>query len=735
VLTYKIAYLIENGFPAASILALTFTNKAANEMKGRITQIIGNKLASYLWAGTFHGIFLKILQREASVIGFQPNFTIYDTSDAKSLVKSIIKEMKLDEKIYTPQGVYFRISKMKNQLILSSEYRSNQQCTDDDFHTNRRFFADIYQTYSERCKAHNAMDFDDILCYSYLLFKNNPKTLEHYQNRFSYILVDEYQDTNVLQHKIISLLAENHKRVCVVGDDAQSIYSFRGANLDNILTFQQIYQECKLFKLEENYRSTQNIVNLANSLIAKNRFQIPKNVYSNLQKGEKIKIFSCFSDRNEAEVVVDELEKAVAKGVSYSEITILYRTNAQSRVFEDALRNKRIPYKIFAGNSFYSRKEIKDILAYMRLVINHSDEESLRRVINYPARGIGEVSQNKIFTFAHQTHKNSLDLIFDIHNTNIDLNSGTRNKVQKFADIIYSLSEFYQNNDAYLTAEKVIVDSGIMKDLSSNDDPENISRKENVQELLSAIHDYCEQKKQAGVEKPSLAEFLAEVSLLTDQDADTEENQEKITLMTIHSAKGLEFKYVFVVGLEEELFPSAMCESERELEEERRLLYVAITRAKERCFLSYAKTRFRHGQVLYCMPSRFLDDLDEEYLDFPSVFAQESTTNFFSEYKKPNFPTFRNDKIYTAKPQQEMPVLTKSNDGLSNNFKPLKSISGGDGKFVCNNSAGERVKHGIFGIGTILEINGEGDNAKAKIDFDNLGIKQLLLKYSKLEKV
>ncbi|MDR3327836.1 MAG: UvrD-helicase domain-containing protein [Prevotellaceae bacterium] len=739
VLTYKIAYLIQNGFSAASILALTFTNKASREMKERIADIIGEKLASYLWMGTFHSIFLKILQRETYSIGYQPNFTIYDTMDAKSLVKSIIREMRLDEKIYTVQSVYSRISKMKNLLVTPQTYRVNNDYTVDDFHRNKQSFADIFETYCSRCKASNAMDFDDILLYTFFLFKNNPEILERYQKRFAYILVDEYQDTNIAQHRIINLLAAKHKMVCVVGDDAQSIYSFRGANIDNILYFQKSFDGCKLFKLEENYRSTKTIVNTANALISKNRLQIPKKVYSNLHEGEKIKILSCFSDRNESEAVADEIDIAVSNSVELSQMTVIYRTNAQSRVFEETLRSRHIPYKIYAGNSFYSRKEIKDVLAYMRLIINHSDEESLKRIINYPTRGIGDTTRQKLLDLAHKTNSNVLDLIFEINTIDIDMNTGARSKVNKFGDLIISLTKFYNSNDAYLTAEKIIVDSGILDDISSDSDPENVSRKENVQELLSAIHEYCAQKQAQGEQNPSLAEFLAEVSLLTDQDADNEENKDKITLMTIHAAKGLEFEYVFIAGLEEELFPSPMCETEHQLEEERRLFYVAITRARERCFISYAKTRFKHGQVQYSMPSRFLEDLDEQYLEMPKVFNQYSSSAHFSESepKAAVFPTFRNETFaskkavnYGTQNKTKYPVTD-----VKSRFKPISQIDNATASTMkFDFKIGDTVEHNVFGSGKILELSGENDNTKAKIQFNTLGTKQLLLKYSKLVK-
>ena len=724
VLTYKIAYLIQSGIPAHSILALTFTNKAANEMKERIKQIVGDRIAKYLWAGTFHSIFLRILQYEIDHIGFLPDFTIYDTQDSKSLIKNIIKEMKLDEKVYTSSGVYNRISSMKNHLITPADYKSHREWLQDDFHSGKQYFADIFDAYCTRCHEANAMDFDDILLHTYTLFKNNKDILEKYQNRFAFVLVDEYQDTNIAQHRIISMLAQAHHRIAVVGDDAQSIYSFRGANIDNIIHFQKSFEDCKIFKLEENYRSTQNIVDAANSLIEKNRFQIPKKVYSNLPKGEPITVFSCFTDRIEADVVTEEIKKADAIGIPYSEMVVLYRTNAQSRVLEDALRNSNIPYKIFGGLSFYAHKEIKDVLAYMRLVINNLDVESLRRIINVPSRGIGEKTIDKLMTAAREQQISPLDFILKIDNLPHDFNAGTKNKLKRFGDIISALSDTYKNDDAYRTAEKIIKDSGILEEYSSNNNIENISKRENINELLNAIRQYCEQKRAFGDENPSLADFLSEVSLLTDQDTDNEEGQSKVTLMTIHAAKGLEFRYVFVVGVEENLFPSPMCYTEPEIEEERRLLYVAITRAKERCFLSYAKTRFRWGSVVYCTPSRFLNDIDERYLDVPTSFNQyDSNIDTFDSDNSYRFPSFSKQKTTTYTTEAKVLI-------------PISEIDMPDDKapkfgFV----AGDRVMHATFGSGSILEIIGYGNDSKARVDFDTHGQKTLLLKYSKLQKI
>ncbi|MDR1543246.1 MAG: UvrD-helicase domain-containing protein [Prevotellaceae bacterium] len=736
VLTYKIAYLLQNGYPAGSILALTFTNKAAREMTGRIDKIVGENLAKYIWMGTFHSLFLRILRYELDSTGFKPNFSIYDSADSKSLITSIIKEKKLDDKIYKPAAVAARISKMKNHLVTPANYRLQKDFTQDDFHRKQEYFSEIFATYCERCKEANAMDFDDILLHTFLLFKKNLHILEKYQRRFSYILVDEYQDTNIAQHQIINMLADYHKHICVVGDDAQSIYSFRGAQIDNILSFQKNYENCRIFKLEQNYRSTQNIVNTANGLISKNRHQIHKKVFSKQEIGEKIKVFSCFSDYDEAATVVKEIENAINQGIALSEIAILYRTNSQSRVLEDTLLKKFIPYKIFGGHSFYARKEIKDALAYMRLTINPLDEESFKRIINFPARGLGDVTVQKMLDSAHQKHIGAMDLIFHLADFSLNINAGTRAKLQKFGDLIFILITENQTHNAYDTAEMILKESGILAEYASLEDSENISRKENLQELLAAIHQFCEMKKATG-EPDSLADFLTEVALITDQDTDKEGDNEKVTLMTIHSAKGLEFKNVHVVGLEEELFPSSMCEKEREIEEERRLFYVAITRAKERCTISYAKSRFRFGSTQYPAPSRFLEDLDKKFVEFPKVFNRFESNFSFENFENKNdkfeqkpfrFEMQTND-FSRPNPKPVKPSYTE----IKSNFKPISQAKKECSTTKCNFAVGNRVHHQIFGNGTLLELFDNGE--KAKINFDSQGVKTLLLKYSKLEKI
>ena len=732
VLTYKVAYLIENGFAAYSILALTFTNKAAREMRERIQKIVGEKLAGYIPMGTFHSIFLRILQRETNALNFKPNITIYDTSDSKSLIRSIIKEKQLDEKIYTVSSVMNRISRAKNSLITPKKYADTEYAK-EDYHRGQGEFSKIYAEYCSRCKEQNAMDFDDILLYTFLLFKNNAEILEKYQNRFSYILVDEYQDTNVAQHQIINLLAAKHKKICVVGDDAQSIYSFRGAKIDNMLYFQNIYENCRIFKLEENYRSTQTIVNAANSLIAKNRHQIHKKVFSNHQIGDKIKVLCCFTDFEEARIVANEIEDAVNQGVELSEIAVLYRTNAQSRVIEEQFVKRRLPYKIYGGHSFYARKEIKDALAYMRLIINSLDEESLKRIINYPVRGIGDVTLQKLLNTAHSTHISAMEIIFKINEIAIDLNSGTKAKLKKFGDLIAYLTIVNEQNNAYHTAEKILIDSGIFAEFVNKEIAENRERSENLEELLNAIHEFCEQKKLFGEENISLADFLSEVSLMTDQDSEKEQDKQKITLMTIHAAKGLEFKNVYILGLEEELFPSSMCVSEIEIEEERRLFYVAITRAKNCCSISYAKNRFRHGQSLMPAPSRFLQDIDEDFLEMPKVFNPQNNVfndNFSIEkndvFEQKNSFRFKpkTENFFKPKPTIEMP---------SSNFKPIRYTSSSSKTASCKFNVGEKVKHNTFGIGTVTEIL--DNNEKLKISFEKFGVKTLLLKYAQLERV
>ena len=619
VLTYKIAYLLDQGYKPWSILALTFTNKAAREMKERIARQVGENLARYLWMGTFHSIFSRILRAEADAIGFSSNFTIYDASDSKSLVKSIIREMGLDDKTYKPGVVQSRISQAKNHLILPDAYAASGELYRADADAKMPQLRDIYLRYWERCRQSDAMDFDDLLVYTYQLFKSHPEICDKYATHFEYVLVDEYQDTNYAQHCIVQLLTGKHRRVCVVGDDAQSIYSFRGANIDNILNFTNLYREARLFKLEQNYRSTQTIVKAANSLIAKNREQIRKEVFSEKETGEPITVFCAYSDLEEAEIVGNRIMQLHSREhYGYSDCAILYRTNAQSRVFEETLRKKNIPYRIYGGLSFYQRKEIKDIIAYFRLAVNPNDEEAFKRVLNYPARGIGDTTLNKLVDAANR-HKVSLwTVVNEPLAYGVDINKGTHTKLQGFRALIAGFVEAVPQKNAFELGKEIVFQSGIGREITQDRSPENLSRQENVEELMNGIHDFCATRQEEGNTHWLLSDYLSEVSLLTDQDSDRDADLPKVTLMTIHSAKGLEFRNVFVVGLEENLFPGASAASSyKELEEERRLFYVALTRAEDHCFLSYAKTRFKYGKSEFCTPSRFLKDIDSRYLNMP----------------------------------------------------------------------------------------------------------------------
>ena len=619
VLTYKIAYLLENGYQPWNILALTFTNKAAREMKERIARQMGPERACHLWMGTFHSIFLRILHVEAGHIGFTSQFTIYDTADSKSLIRSIIKEMGLDEKVYKPGMVQARISNAKNHLVSPAGYANNKEAYEGDRAAKVPALRDIYQRYWERCRQADAMDFDDLLFYTFLLFRDHPEVLARYQDQFRYILVDEYQDTNFAQHSIVLQLAKNHQHVCVVGDDAQSIYSFRGADIDNILYFTKVYPDTKVFKLEQNYRSTQTIVRAANSLIEKNQWQIRKEVFSEKEKGEAIGVYQAYSDVEEGDIVVNKIaELRREKRYAYSDFAILYRTNAQSRIFEEAMRKRSMPYRIYGGLSFYQRKEIKDVIAYFRLIVNPNDEEAFKRIINYPARGIGDTTVGKIIAAATGHNVSLWTVLCEPLAYGLNFNKGTVGKLQAFRELISAFITDAAEKNAYEIGADIIRQSGIINDVCQDNSPENLSRKENIEELVNGMSDFCAQRQEEGNSNVLLGDFLSEVSLLTDQDSDKDGDDEKITLMTVHSAKGLEFKNVFVVGMEENLFPSSMVgDSPRALEEERRLFYVAITRAEEHCFLSYAKTRFRYGKMEFGSPSRFLKDIDVRFLRLP----------------------------------------------------------------------------------------------------------------------
>ena len=750
VLTYKIAYLLDNGYEASSILALTFTNKAAREMKERIARQVGMQRARYLWMGTFHSVFSRILRTESASIGFSSNFTIYDSSDSKSLIKSIIKEMRLDEKAYKPSSVQGRISNAKNHLILPDAYAANAELYESDAAAKMPAIRDIYRFYWERCRQSDALDFDDLLLYTYLLFKQHPEICERYAERFRYVLVDEYQDTNFAQHSIVLQLTGKYRKVCVVGDDAQSIYSFRGANIDNILKFTQLYKDARLFKLEQNYRSTQTIVKAANSLIEKNREQIRKEVFSENEKGEPIPVFSAYSDVEEGEIVANKIVQLHAReGYGYDEFAILYRTNAQSRIFEEALRKRTLPYRVYGGLSFYQRKEIKDVIAYFRLAVNPNDEEALKRVINYPARGIGDTTLGKIVS-ASALHKVSLwTVLCDPLAYNVALNKGTHAKLQVFRELISGFIERAARKNAYELGGEIVRLSGIISDISQDRSPENLSRQENIEELINGMHDFCATREEEGNTHILLQDYLSEISLLTDQDGEKEEDTPKITLMTIHSAKGLEFKNVFVVGMEENLFPSLMSGgSYRALEEERRLFYVAITRAEEHCFLSYAKSRFKYGKMEFGNPSRFLKDIDARYLSLPQEeiltrkvdegagrFRRAGHVSIHTgEEREPRYTDRHTPSMFDGGeiPQEPRPFVKPAPPRTLRKI-PADSSAGVSSGSTHGVSVGQTIEHERFGLGEIVRVEGTGDNCKATVRFRNVGEKQLLLKFARFK--
>ena len=746
VLTYKIAYLLENGYQPWNILALTFTNKAAREMKERIARQVGPERARHLWMGTFHSMFLRILHVEAGHIGFTSQFTIYDTADSKSLIRSIIKEMGLDEKVYKPGMVQARISNAKNHLVSPAGYANNKEAYEGDRAAKVPALRDIYQRYWERCRQADAMDFDDLLFYTFLLFRDHPEVLARYQEQFRYILVDEYQDTNFAQHSIVLQLAKNHQHVCVVGDDAQSIYSFRGADIDNILYFTKVYPDTKVFKLEQNYRSTQTIVRAANSLIEKNQWQIRKEVFSEKEKGEAIGVYQAYSDVEEGDIVVNKIaELRREKRYAYSDFAILYRTNAQSRIFEEAMRKRSMPYRIYGGLSFYQRKEIKDVIAYFRLIVNPNDEEAFKRIINYPARGIGDTTVGKIIAAATGHNVSLWTVLCEPLAYGLNFNKGTVGKLQAFRELISAFITDAAEKNAYEIGADIIRQSGIINDVCQDNSPENLSRKENIEELVNGMSDFCAQRQEEGNPNVLLGDFLSEVSLLTDQDSDKDGDDEKITLMTVHSAKGLEFKNVFVVGMEENLFPSGMVgDSPRALEEERRLFYVAITRAEEHCFLSYAKTRFRYGKMEFGSPSRFLKDIDVRFLRLPqdagmfrrveeeaAVFRRENARGFAPD--KEDAPYGGKERV-SVRPKQQIiaPTVPRNLKRVAPSANTA-STSPSAGASANRVQQGQLIEHERFGLGEVLKVEGEGDNAKATIRFKNAGDKQLLLRFARFK--
>ena len=719
VLTYKIAYLLEHGIHAGNILALTFTNKAAREMKSRIASLVGEQVARYLWMGTFHSICTRILRQEAELIGYTRDFTIYDTTDSKSVIKHIVKDMQLDEKVYKPNVVLSRISLAKNQLLSPTSYSSNRDYTMQDRFARIPEVSRIYSEYNRRLKACNAMDFDDLLFMTNTLFKNNEEVLRKYQEYFRYILVDEYQDTNYSQYLIVKRLAEPDNHICVVGDDAQSIYSFRGANIENILTFQKGYANAQLFKLERNYRSTQTIVNAANSLIRHNRGQIPKAVYSELSLGERLQLSTYMSDRDEGKAVAQQVKLLHRQGYDYESIAVLYRTNAQSRVIEDEFRHLGIPYRIYGGMSFYQRKEIKDAIAYFRLAVNPHDNEAFARVINYPLRGIGETTVIKMREASRLAACSMMEVVCNPEAAKLDVSAATQKKLAAFAEMINGFGTRVATTDAYEFATMVMRETGVMREAKADISQEGIARLENLEEMLAGIHEFVDQRLREGNTFTPMAEFLSEVSLLTDQDEKQEDNQPRITLLTVHAAKGLEFKVTFIVGLEENLFPSQFCQAPKEIEEERRLLYVAITRAMERCYLTNARQRFRNGQTQFSSPSRFLKDIDTCYV--------QQTQAMSSFTPQP------------IKSQSTPTPISSPASSLSSSTK-LKSVSkqvGGNTSRTRKEVRSEwkkqdRVVHKVFGAGLVLDVYHENDNDKIDIQFDNVGKKTLLLTYAKL---
>lgn len=748
VLTYKVAYLMEQGLEPWRILALTFTNKAAREMRERIGKRVGENSARYLWMGTFHSMFLRILRTEAERIGFPPNFTIYDQTDSRSLLKSIIKEMQLDDKVYKPNVIQCRISNAKNLLMTAQMYAADALAVADDRSAKVPQTREIYLRYQERCRQAGAMDFDDILLYTYLLFKQNPEVLQRYAEQFAYVLVDEYQDTNYAQHCIVWQLTEKRQQVCVVGDDAQSIYSFRGANIDNILGFTRQYKDARVFKLEENYRSTQMIVGAANSLIDKNSEQIRKEVYSRQEIGAPLQLLEAYSDVEEGELVAHRILALKHRdNLSNDRFAILYRTNAQSRVFEEVLRKKSVPYRIYGGLSFYQRKEVKDVIAYFRMAVNPHDEEAFKRIINYPARGIGDTTVGKVMAAASDHNVSLWTVIGDPAAYNLAVNKGTITKLSNFYNLVSRFMEQVGKIDAYELGRMVVQDAGIMTDLMQDTTVEGRSRLENVQELMDGMHDFVRSRQEEGDEAIWLPDFLSDVALLTDQDSD-DDDTDKVTLMTVHAAKGLEFDTVFIVGMEEQLFPSMMAyDSVRQMEEERRLLYVAITRAEKRCFLSYAKSRFRYGKVEYGMPSRFLKDIDKGYMEMPKSHTNQysssvaggwgtrglsSTQEFRSvqngQHSRSVLHSQSSQFTRTYRDTQKKAVIGET---PASSRRLVSASAGGGAARVAQVVPGQHIEHERFGVGEVLRVEGAGENTKALIRFENAGEKQLLLKFAR----
>ena len=797
VLTYKIAYLLSQGMKPWSIMALTFTNKAAREMKERIGKLVGNDLAQHLYMGTFHSIFSRILRAEAEHIGFNNNFTIYDESDSRSLIKAIVKEMGLDDKKYKPAAVHAKISMAKNNLMSAAAYESDAAIFEQNKRAQMPEVGKIFVAYVQRCKQANAMDFDDLLTLTYQLFREHEDIRHKYAARFDYVLVDEYQDTNHVQMSIVMQLCQEKQRVCAVGDDSQSIYSFRGANIDNILNYQRQFQGTRLFKLEQNYRSTQTIVEAANSLIKHNRNQIPKDVFSENAKGEKIQYKPAYSDKEEAAIVAKDVKRIRREdGCQYSDFAILYRTNAQSRSFEEEFRKQGIPYRIYGGLSFYQRKEIKDIIAYFRLVANPDDEEAIKRIINYPARGIGATTVLKIADCAHQNQVSFWEVIGAPVQYGLAVTKGTMNKLETFRLLISSFIERAQTTDVYELGDAIIKESGISQDIMSGKDADDLARQENLEEFLSGMSAFVEERREEGrFDELFLQDYLQDVALLTDADSDGDKDEPRVSLMTVHAAKGLEFPTVFVVGLEENIFPSPLsAASLRELEEERRLLYVAITRAEKHCILTNAKNRWRYGKMEFDNPSRFIDEIDGKLIDCQdeaggSLFGSMSDQPEWARAQRPRRPWEDAEQPrYSSRYQNSKPVAsqfvadpkpslfddepeTSRTSGRSpvsgrsslseGNFKSVRALNAAKrymethsshpasrstgssaasvssstassaGSSSCGLQEGMKIEHQRFGRGTVLKIEGTGENTKATVEFVHSGTKQLLLKYAK----
>ena len=745
VLTYKIAYLLSQGMKPWSIMALTFTNKAAREMKERIGKLVGDDLAQHLYMGTFHSIFSRILRAEAEHIGFNNNFTIYDESDSRSLLKAIIKEMGLDDKTYKPAAVHARISMAKNNLVTAEAYDSDPAILEQNKRAKMPAIGKIYVAYVQRCRQANAMDFDDLLMLTFQLFRDHEKIRQKYAGRFDYILVDEYQDTNHVQMSIVMQLCKEKMRVCAVGDDSQSIYSFRGANIDNILNYQKQLPGTQLFKLEQNYRSTQTIVEAANSLIHHNRNQIQKEVFSKNDKGEKIQYKPAYSDKEEALIVAKNIQRIKRQDdCGYDQFAILYRTNAQSRSFEEEFRKQGIPYRIYGGLSFYQRKEIKDIIAYFRLVANPDDEEAFKRIINYPARGIGAATVMKIADCAHQNQVSFWEVIGNIEHYGLNVNKGTQTKLENFRLLISSFIDRSHTLDVYELGDAIIRESRISEDIMSGKNADDLARQENLEEFLSGMQTFVAGRQEEGrMDEAYLTDYLQDVALLTDADSEGEKDEPRVSLMTIHAAKGLEFATVFVVGLEENIFPSPLAAvSVRELEEERRLLYVAITRAEKHCILTNAKNRFRYGKMEFDNPSRFIDEIDASLIEGGEEAPESSFGGGRSSYGGygseggygGRMPWDRDRSGYRRDYQNSKPVASQFMADPKPGFKSVRAVNAVHrimGDTASSLSEGCRIEHQRFGIGTVLKIEGTGENTKATVEFQNAGTKQLLLKFAK----